>query len=260
MKRLKYLAAATAVAAALTTVSSAAGEAAYNWYVKRERGVAVCPSEMSFIETHDCRFIDNDAAVSGDRVVYLTFDAGYENGNVAKVLDTLKEENVPGAFFVLENLAKREPDLLLRMTQEGHTVCNHTAKHRDMTACRDFSEFSAELEGMEKEYEAATGKTLSKYYRPPEGRLSEENLEFAEKMGYKTVLWSFAYADWDNDRQPDPAESYEKIVSSVSPGTVLLLHPTSKTNAEILGNVIRTLKKEGYRFGTLDELFADEKE
>ena len=259
MKRLKYLTAALAIAAALTPVSSAAGAEPYNWYVKRENGVPVCPPEMSFIEEHDCRFIDREAAASGDRVVYLTFDAGYENGNVARVLDTLKEENVPGAFFVLENLAEREPDLLLRMTDEGHTVCNHTAKHRDMTACRDFSEFSSELEKMENEYEAATGKTLAKYYRPPEGRFSEENLEFAEKLGYRTVLWSFAYADWDNDRQPDPAKSYEKIVNSVVPGSVLLLHPTSETNAVILGDVIRTLKNNGYRFGTLEELFCNEK-
>ena len=132
------------------------------------------------------------------------------------------------------------------MTDEGHTVCNHTAKHRDMTTCRDSVEFAAELEKMEKEYEKATGKTLSKYYRPPEGRFSEDNLAAAEKLGYKTVLWSFAYADWDNGRQPDP-------------DTVILLHPTSETNASILGDVIRTLKNEGYRFGTLDELFDDEK-
>ncbi|MBR3640118.1 MAG: polysaccharide deacetylase family protein, partial [Clostridia bacterium] len=226
---------------------------------KKENGVPVCPPEMSFIDDHDCRYIDREAAASGDRVVYLTFDAGYENGNVARVLDTLKEDNVPGAFFVLENLAEREPELLKRMTDDGHTVCNHTAKHRDMTLCRDFTEFSEELGKMEKEYEKATGKMLSKYYRPPEGRFSEENLCYAEKLGYKTVFWSFAYADWDNDRQPDPKTSCEKIVSSVRPGVVLLLHPTSKTNAEILGDVIRTLKKEGYRFGTLDELFDDEK-
>lgn len=243
----------------MTSVSYAAGGTAHNWYVKRENGEPVCPPEMSFIEDHDCRFIDTVAASSGDRVVYLTFDAGYENGNVAKVLDTLKEENVPGAFFILENLAKREPDLLKRMTDEGHTVCNHTAKHRDMTTCGDFPEFRAELEKMENEYERATGKTLSKYYRPPEGRFSEENLCFADQLGYKTVLWSFAYADWDNDRQPDPKTSREKIVSSVCPGAVLLLHPMSETNAEILGDVIRTLKREGYRFGTLDELFGDEK-
>ena len=113
---------------------------------------------------------------------------------------------------------------------------------------------------MENEYEAATGKTLAKYYRPPEGRFSEENLEFAEKLGYRTVLWSFAYADWDNDRQPDPAKSYEKIVNSVVPGSVLLLHPTSETNAVILGDVIRTLKNDGDRFGTLEELFCNEKD
>ncbi len=259
MKSMKYIASAAALSMLLPLAVSAADVTAYNWYVKKECGEPVCPSEMSFIEEHDCRYIDKEAAAAGDRVVYLTFDAGYENGNVAKVLDTLREENVHGAFFVLENLAEREPDLLRRMADEGHTVCNHTAKHRDMTECRDFSDFSAELEIMENEYRTATGKTLSKYYRPPEGRFSEENLEFAEKLGYRTVLWSFAYADWDNDRQPDPGKAYEKIMSSVRPGTVLLLHPTSKTNAEILGRVIRSLKEEGYRFGTLDELFGDEK-
>jgi len=258
LKILKFTAAAAALLV-LPLGAFAANGAAYNWYVKRDGGKPVCPSEMSFVEEHECKFIDDEAAEEGDRVVYLTFDAGYENGNVAKVLDTLKEENVPGAFFVLENLAKREPELLKRMTDEGHTVCNHTAKHRDMTTCRDDGEFAAELEKMEKEYETATGKKLSKYYRPPEGRFSEENLKAAEKLGYKTVLWSFAYADWDNDRQPDPSAALKKIVGTVTPGTVILLHPTSDTNAAILGDVIRTLKNEGYRFGTLCELFDDEK-
>ena len=259
MNKLKSAAAALAFFILFPLSASAADKTAHNWYVKRENGVPICPPEMDFIGEYDCRFEDTDAARAGDRVVYLTCDAGYENGNVSAVLDTLKEEKVPGAFFVLENLAKREPDLLKRMTNEGHTVCNHTASHRDMTTCGGDSEFKSELDKMEKAYETATGKQLSKYYRPPEGRFSEENLAAAEKLGYKTVLWSFAYADWDNDRQPDPTAAYKKIVSSVRPGTVLLLHPTSKTNAEILGDVIRELKKEGYRFGTLDELFEDDK-
>ena len=259
MKKTKFTAFILAAAASLSLAAFAEDSTAHDWYVKREGDGIVCPPEMNFIEKHDCRFIDKNASLTGDRVVYLTFDAGYENGNVTKVLDILKEEDVSGAFFVLENLAKREPALLKRMGDEGHTVCNHTAKHRDMTSCRGLSEFAAELEKMEKEYEEATGRKLSKFYRPPEGRFSEENLSFAEKLGYKTVLWSFAYADWDNDRQPDPEKSYEKIVNSARPGVVFLLHPTSGTNAEILGMVIKTLKNDGYRFGKLEELFKDEK-
>ncbi len=206
------------------------------------------PPEMAWLTEYGGRYIGED-----ERVIYLTFDAGYENGNVEKILDTLKAEEVPGAFFILENLVKRNPELVERMRNEGHLVCNHTAKHPDMTK-KTQAEFEAELRAMEDCYRNLTGEELSKYYRPPEGRFSRDNLEWAERMGYSTVLWSYAYADWDNDRQPDPASAAERVISGTHNGEVILLHPTSATNAEILPELIRQWKEMGYRFGTLDEL------
>ena len=165
----------------------------------------------------------------------------------------LKAENVPGAFFILENLVNRNPELVKRMADEGHLVCNHTARHRDMSAFAE-ADFKEELGRMETAYRALTGKEMARYYRPPEGRFTVENLDWAKEMGYSTVLWSYAYADWDNERQMNPDEALEKVLSGAHNGMVLLLHPTSATNAEILPALIRCLKERGYRFGTLDEL------
>ncbi|MBQ7474832.1 MAG: polysaccharide deacetylase family protein [Clostridia bacterium] len=244
----------------LLIILSLGVSAADSWYVKRgSDGVPVCPPEMTYLSENGGVFIDAEAFQKGDRVIYLTFDAGYENGNVSKILDVLKKENVPGAFFVLRNIADREPELLARMFDEGHTVCNHTATHKDMTAFRDTESFSAELSALDDAVFEATGKRPAKFYRPPEGRMSEENLCSANELGYRTVLWSFAYADWDNDNQPDPVKAEEKILRGTHPGEIILLHPTSKTNAEILGDLIKEWRAMGYRFGKLEEIGTDEK-
>ncbi len=227
-----------------------AASAAQNWYCPHKKdGIRPdVPPEMQFLEQHGGYYLGRD-----EKVIYLTFDAGYENGNVEKILDVLKAEQVPAAFFILENLAVRNTDLVKRMTAEGHTVCNHTAKHRDMTALSK-EEFAAELASMEKTYRETVGAELAKYYRPPEGRFSEQNLIWAEELGYKTILWSYAYADWDNRNQMSAEKAKEKVLAGTHNGEVLLLHPTSATNAAILGDLIREWKKMGFRFGTLDEL------
>lgn len=221
-----------------------------SWYCAHEQDGKrpSAPTEMAWLTEHGGHYLGED-----ERVIYLTFDAGYENGNVEKILDALKAENVPGAFFILENLVTRNPALVKRMRDEGHLVCNHTAKHPDMTK-KTQAEFEAELRSMEDAYRTLTGEEIAKYYRPPEGRFSRDNLDWAAGMGYDTVLWSYAYADWDNDRQPDPAAAIEKVISGTHNGEVILLHPTSATNAEILPELIRQWKEMGYRFGTLDEL------
>lgn len=222
-----------------------------NWYFHHTRNGArpPIPAEMSYITEHNGYFLGSD-----EKVIYLTFDAGYENGNVARILDILKEEEVPGAFFILENLVTRNKDLVKRMAEEGHSVCNHTASHRDMTKIKTKEEFAAELAKMEEIYKEYTGCELAKFYRPPEGKLNKLNVKWADELGYKTVMWSFAHADWDNAKQPNPESATEKILAETHNGEIILLHPTSATNAEILPTLIREWKKMGYRFGTLDEL------
>lgn len=206
------------------------------------------PGEMTFIDRHGGYFLGED-----EKVIYLTFDAGYENGNIARILDTLKAEEVPAAFFVLENLVTRNTDLVKRMIEDGHLVCNHTAKHPDMSA-KSEREFTDELAAMEKIYRETMGTEIAKYYRPPEGKFTEANLAWANSVGYKTVFWSYAYADWDNSKQMPADKAMEKVLAGTHNGEVILLHPTSATNADILPGLIREWKAMGYRFGTLDEL------
>jgi len=232
--------------------------AAYSWYCKRtsDHSQPSLDTQFKFIENHQCYYINKNAESAGDKVLYLTFDAGYENGNVAKILDVLKKQEVGGAFFILDNLITSDTPLVQRMANEGHLVCNHTMKHHDMTKCHDSTAFAAELDGLCSLCSDVAGIEMARLYRPPEGRFSEENLSFAEQAGYKTILWSFAYADWDNNKQPSPEYAKEKILANTHNGAVILLHPTSATNAAILEELIIEWKNQGYRFGSLNELYA----
>lgn len=193
---------------------------------------------------------------TNEKVLYLTFDAGYENGCTAKILDTLKEKQVPAAFFLVGNYIRQSPDLVRRMVAEGHTVGNHTMHHYDMSRLSDKAAFSKELTDLEALYKETVGQELPKYYRPPQGIYSEENLKMAQELGYKTLFWSLAYVDWNNDAQPTREAAFAKLLPRTHNGAVVLLHSTSKTNAEILGELIDKWKAMGYRFGTLDELFS----
>ena len=234
--------------------SSAA--AAQSWYVKREKDHRQprLDTAQNMIGQYGGFYIDK---AHGDdceeKVIYLTFDAGYENGNVASILDTLQKEKVTAAFFILGHLIDAEPALVRRMQKEGHFVCNHTSSHKDVTRMTKEA-FTAELRSLEEAYARLTGEKMKKYFRPPEGKYSEESLAWAQEMGYKTVFWSFAYADWDNGSQPELRRARKKIEDNLHNGAVMLFHPTSKTNALLLPELIRAWKAEGYRFGTLDEL------
>lgn len=231
----------------------------YNWYVMRVPDHKQPPIEasMSFIEDYNGYYVDrNHATPDGEKVIYLTFDAGYENGNVERILNTMKEKEVTGAFFILDNMIERFPELVIRMRDCGHLVCNHTCKHNDMSTVGSKEEFAAELEALNVKYRELTGDDMPKYYRPPEGRFCERNLKHASELGYKTVFWSFAYADWDNNKQPSREDAMKKILDNTHNGAIILLHPTSKTNADIIGDLIDAWRADGYRFGSLDELEA----
>ena len=134
-------------------------------------------------------------------------------------------------------------------------MANNTMHHYDMSKLTDKDAFAKELQDLEALYQETTGKEMPKYYRPPQGIYSEENLKMAKELGYKTVFWSLAYVDWQNDRQPTKEEAFAKLLPRTHPGAVVLLHSTSRTNAEILEELIGKWKEEGYTFGTLEELF-----
>ena len=189
-----------------------------------------------------------------EKVVYLTFDAGYENGCTPAILDALKKHNAPAAFFVVGNYIKTSPELVKRMADEGHIVANHTYHHPDMSKISTKESFLQELTSLEELYRQTTGQAMAKYYRPPQGKYSEDNLRMAKELGYTTFFWSLAYVDWIQDQQPTREEALEKLIGRVHPGAVILLHSTSQTNAAILDELLTQYEQMGYRFGSLDEL------
>lgn len=200
-----------------------------------------------------------DGVYLGDtsrKVIYLTFDAGYENGCTAQILDILHRHEVPAAFFLVGNYLEKNPDLVRRMVQEGHLVGNHTMHHPDMSKLSTMDTFSKELLDLEEKYKEITGENMKKYYRPPQGIYSEENLKMAKELGYRTVFWSLAYADWNNDAQPTREQAFGKLLPRIHNGAVVLLHSTSKTNAAILEELLTKWKAMGYEFASVEEIFS----
>lgn len=199
-----------------------------------------------------------DAAYLGntqEKVLYLTFDAGYENGCTAKILDTLKKHDAKAAFFLVGSYISRNADLVRRMAAEGHIVGNHTMHHYDMSKISEKQAFFKELQDVETLYADTVGQSMPRFYRPPQGVYSEENLRHAQELGYKTVFWSLAYVDWKNDAQPTADAAFAKLLPRTHPGAVVLLHSTSQTNAAILDDLLTRWEQMGYRFASLEELF-----
>ena len=210
------------------------------------------PADTRTLQTYNAAYVGDPS----EKVLYLTFDAGYENGCTEKILDTLKKHDVKAVFFLVGNYLEKNADLVRRMVDEGHIVGNHTMTHPDMSAITDKVAFRKELTGMEDLFREVTGKELPKYYRPPQGIYSEENLKMAKELGYQTVFWSLAYKDWENDNQPTADYAMGKLIPRTHNGAVILLHSTSKTNAEVLDQLLTQWKSDGYRFETIDKLFS----
>lgn len=190
-------------------------------------------------------------AAEGEKKLYLTFDAGFENGNTEKILDALKKHGVKATFFLVGNYFETQPDLVRRMVQEGHTVGNHTYSHPDMSKIGDIDSFRQELEKNQALYKQLIGEDMPKLYRPPQGKFCESNLKMAKELGYKTVFWSLAYVDWYENDQPTPQQAYDKLLPRIHPGAVVLLHSTSKTNGDIMDELLSKWEEQGYSFGDL---------
>ena len=225
-----------------------------NWGLSfRQEGAApIGPASVDTLKEYDAAYLGD----TSQQVIYLTFDAGYENGCTAKILDVLKEHEAPAAFFLVGNYIEKNADLVRRMVSEGHTVENHTMHHYDMSKISEKEAFSKELTDLEALYKETTGEELEKFYRPPQGIYSESNLQMAKELGYKTVFWSLAYVDWNNDAQPTKEEAFSKLLPRIHSGAVVLLHSTSQTNAEILDELLTKWEEMGYTFGDIHDLFA----
>ena len=217
---------------------------------QKEGEVPIGNASSDYLAQYNAYYVDT----RGEKTIYLTFDAGYENGYTEKILDILKENDVKAAFFLVSHYMKENPELIKRMVNEGHLVCNHTMHHPDMTKMADFNAFSKELTDLEGVFQEITGAQLAKFYRPPSGKFNESNLKFADQLGYKTIFWSLAYADWLEDKQPTPQSAFDKLLPRMHPGAIVLLHSTSRTNSEILDEFIKKLQTDGYTFKTLNDL------
>ncbi len=226
-----------------------------NWGLsfQQEGQPPVANATMDYLKQFDAYY----AKKTPDKVLYLTFDAGYENGNTAAILDALKKHNAPATFFVVGNYIETAPELVKRMVEEGHIVGNHTYHHPDMSKMSSKEAFEKELMDLESLFEKTTGQPMKKYYRPPQGKYSESNLQMAKDMGYKTFFWSLAYVDWYQDKQPTKEEAFKKLLGRIHPGAVVLLHSTSSTNAQILDELLSKWEEMGYQFKSLDQLVAE---
>ena len=233
-------------------VSSAIAPAADNWGLsfQEEGQPPVANATFGELEKYDTYYAED----TDEKVIYLTFDCGYENGNTAPILDALKKHNANAAFFVVGNFISTSPDLIKRMHEEGHTVGNHTYNHPDMSKISTKESFEKELKDVEDTYKEITGEEMTRYYRPPQGKYSTENLQMAKDMGYHTFFWSLAYVDWYQDKQPSREEAFDKLLGRIHPGAVVLLHSTSSTNGEILDELLGKWEEMGYTFQSLDHL------
>lgn len=194
------------------------------------------------------------ASDTDEKILYLTFDAGYENGNTPAILEALKKHQAPAVFFAVGNFIKDNPDLIKRMITEGHIVGNHTMTHPDMSQISSMESFQKELEGVEELYTSVTGEPMTKFYRPPRGVYSTENLSMAKELGYSSFFWSLAYVDWIQEQQPSKEEAFQKLIPRIHPGAIVLLHNTSSTNAAILDELLTRWEEMGYQFHSIKEL------
>ena len=194
-------------------------------------------------------FMDDDS----EKVIYLTFDCGYENGNTEAILDALKSHDAQGTFFVVGHYLESAPELVMRMVEEGHAVGSHTYHHYDINTL-DETAFREEMKMVEDKFSEITGAELSHFYRPPEGKCGITNLKLAQELGYSTIFWSLAYVDWDTENQPTHEAALDKLTSRIHPGAIVLLHNTSRTNGEILDELLTKWEEMGYSFEPLSNL------
>jgi len=225
----------------------------YSWWIRlndEHRTPEITPAIQKMIDDHGAIYVGD----TSKKVVYLTFDEGYEMGYTPLILDTLKEHNVKAAFFITGGYIDSRPDLVKRMVDEGHIVGNHTVNHPSLPDVSS-TVFENELRGLEIKFENLTGQKF-KYLRPPSGEYSQRTLEAARQLGYVTVFWSFAYADWDTSVIRGAQYAHDIVMKNLHNGAIFLLHAVSKDNAEALDSIIRDIKAQGYSFETLDKILV----
>lgn len=239
----------------LGAAEAAAGITDWGLSFQSEGAPPVANASQEYLKNFDALYVGD----TNKKEIYITFDAGFENGNTERILDALKKHGVKATFFLVGNYFETQPELVKRMAEEGHTIGNHTYSHPDMSKIGDIQSFQTELQKNEALYRDILGSEMPKLYRPPQGKFCEENLKMAQQLGYSTVFWSLAYVDWYVDDQPTPEQAFSKLLPRIHPGAVVLLHSTSSTNAEILDELLTKWEETGYSFGDLEAYCAAQK-
>ena len=226
----------------------------YSWYIVRDKNHGMSGCDNSFpLEQYDAYYVDRVCAEKGEKVMHLTFDCGYENGYTDQMLDILKKHDAKGCFFVTMTYIRDNPDIVKRMKEEGHQVGNHTVHHPCMPE-KSVEEQKSELKECSDFMRNETGYEMDMYFRPPSGEYSEQVLQLAKDMGYKTIFWSMAYLDYDVNNQPGTDYVIDHFAKYYHPGAIPLIHNVSSSNAQALDTVLTNLEKEGYEFRSLDEM------
>ena len=239
----------------LGAAEAAAGITDWGLSFQSEGAPPVANASQEYLKNFDALYVGD----TNQKEIYITFDAGFENGNTERILDALKKHGVKATFFLVGNYFETQPELVKRIAEEGHTIGNHTYSHPDMSKIGDIQSFQTELQKNEALYRDILGSEMPKLYRPPQGKFCEENLKMAQQLGYSTVFWGLAYVDWYTDDQPTPEQAFSKLLPRIHPGAVVLLHSTSSTNAEILDELLTKWEETGYSFGDLEAYCAAQK-
>lgn len=242
------------LAVPLSAAASPYSNTSHDWYFKKSKDHRPSTTEPEYeklLKQYGGVFQGNPDR----KVIYLTFDNGYEQGYTEEILDVLKQKDVPAAFFVTGHYLKSEPELVKRMVKEGHIIGNHSWHHPDLTEVSN-ERLKREIQKVEKAYTEITGRHDMMYLRPPRGVFSERTLALTEKLGYTNVFWSLAFLDWETDKQKGWKYSYRNVMEQIHPGAILLLHTVSKDNAKALPKIIESLREQGYKFKSLDYLMA----
>ncbi|SFB16585.1 peptidoglycan-N-acetylmuramic acid deacetylase [Lentibacillus halodurans] len=228
----------------------------YGWGFKKnkEHKIPNVGKYQQILEEYGAYYADD----SGEKVVYLTFDNGYEEGYTDEILDVLKSQNVPAAFFLTGHYVESQPELVKRMADEGHIIGNHSYHHPDFTVVSKKT-MREELKTLEQAVAEVSDQEEIKYLRPPKGMFSRKTLEWAKELGYIHIFWSSAFVDWETSEQKGWQYAYENIMDHMHPGSIILLHTVSSDNAKALDKLITELKKQGYQFRSLDHLVLKNK-
>ncbi|HEX3012456.1 MAG TPA: polysaccharide deacetylase family protein [Syntrophomonadaceae bacterium] len=231
--------------------NSTAAVQPYSWYFTRNS-----QHQIPYVNQDICKLLAANNAFyvlpNNSNKIYLTFDAGYELGYTAQILDTLKSNGVHAAFFITGQYLHTQPELVKRMKAEGNLVCNHTLNHPDCARITS-TRMEGEMVSLQQEYRQLTGQEIDHYFRPPMGNYSESSLQTANKLGYKTVFWSIAFNDWDPSKQPGADYSFQHVAANIHPGAVILLHAVSQSDTDALDRIIKYLQGQGYVFATFAE-------